>query len=217
MTVQAGVEAAPFDLLRTRLLQQAKKNGWRRIGFVSPHSACGKSTTVANLAFSLARQSDTRTLALDFDLRRQGLTRLLNQSPTNNLWEVLEGQIPFSDHSVRHGSNVAFGFNSTYSPKASEILQSAKTQEVLEEIEDQYEPDVMLFDLPPLMASDDNFGFLNKVDAALLLVAAEKTTMSQVDVAERQVAELTTVMGVVLNQCRYMSGAYGHEYGYYRS
>ena len=33
--------------------------------------------------------------------------------------------------------------------------------------------------------------------------------------AERQVAEITNVMGIVLNKCRYFDGAYGYEYGYH--
>ena len=211
----SGVDSAPFDLLRTRMLQQAKKNGWRRIAVVSPHGGCGKSTTVANLAFSLARQSDMRTLAFDFDLRRRGLTRLLEQSPANNLWQVLEGKVDFAENGQRFGTNVAFGLNAAPATQASEILQSGQTARVLDAIDARYAPDIVLFDLPPLMASDDNFGFLSRVDAALLMIAAEKTTMSQIDVAERQVADLTNVMGLVLNQCRFTSGAYGHDYGEY--
>lgn len=39
--------------------------------------------------------------------------------------------------------------------------------------------------------------------------------MSQIDVAERHVAELTNVMGLVLNKCRYPSKTRGHVYGKY--
>lgn len=215
MTLHGGPDAAPFDLLRTRLLQQAKQHGWRRIGFVSPHAGCGKTTATANVAFSLARQTETRALILDFDLRRRGLTELFRQKLSRGMADVLEGRATFADHGLRYGMNVAFGFNGTTVKTASEILQSAKTQEVLDTLQATYEPTVMLFDLPPLMASDDNFGFLQTIDAALIITAAEKTTMSQIDVAERQVADLTNVMGIVLNQCRYTDGAYGHEYNYY--
>ncbi|MEM6593754.1 MAG: CpsD/CapB family tyrosine-protein kinase [Pseudomonadota bacterium] len=215
LTFHGGPLSGAFDLLRTRMLQQAKQNGWRRIAVVSPHSGCGKTTTVANLAFNLARRADTRTIAFDFDLRRHGLTNILRQRPTQGMADVLEGRVPFAEHGLRQGMNVAFGLNGKPVKTASEVLQSSKTQEVLTEIQEAYAPDLMLFDLPPLMASDDNFGFLSHVDAALVLVAAEKTSMSQIDVAERHVAELTNVMGIVLNQCRYTSGAYGHEYNYY--
>lgn len=214
-TLEGGPESAPYDMLRTRMLQQAKKHGWRRVAIVSPHSDCGKSTVTANLAFNLERQHKLRSMIFDFDLRRAGLTKILNQRHSNGMADVLEGQVSFAEHGQRLGANVAFGFNNGRVQSPAEILQSSQTKEVLDEIEATYAPDIMLFDMPPLMASDDNFGFLQNVDAALLLVAAEKTTMSQIDVSERHIAELTNVMGIVLNKCRYMSGAHGHEYEYY--
>lgn len=215
VTYQGGQDSAPFDLLRTRMLQQVRQNKWRRIAFVSPHSNCGKTTAVANLAFSLSRQPDVRTLIFDFDLRQYGLTKMLRQKPAYGMADVLEGRVSFADHARRHGRNVAFGFNLSSVRTASEILQSPKTSEFLDALQTIYQPDLMLFDMPPLMASDDNFGFLQNMDAALLMTTAEKTTMSQIDVAERQVADLTNVMGIVLNGCRYTDGAYGHEYDYY--
>lgn len=213
---EGGVDSAPFDLLRTRMLQQARQNGWRRIALVSPHSNCGKSTTAANLAFSLARQRNLNSIIFDFDLRRAGLTRIMGQRPPLGMADVLEHKTEFSEQGRRYGANIAFGLNGgSRSSFPSELLQSPATGQVLEDITTQYEPDIMLFDMPPLMASDDNFGFLQNVDCALILVTAEKTPMSQIDVAERHVAELTNVMGIVLNKCRYTSGAHGHEYDYY--
>lgn len=211
-----GSESAPFDLLRTRMLQQAKQNGWKRVALVSPHSNCGKSTTTANLAFGLARQRDLHSVIFDFDLRRAGLTRILGQRPPAGMADVLEGRTAFADHARRYGGNLAFGLNGgVKTPNPSELLQSPRTSTVLDEIAAKFSPDILLFDMPPLMASDDNFGFLQNVDCALIMVAAEKTSMSQIDVAERHVAELTNVMGIVLNKCRYTSGAHGHEYDYY--
>ncbi|MBL4757631.1 MAG: CpsD/CapB family tyrosine-protein kinase [Rhizobiales bacterium] len=215
-TFEGGKESAPYDMLRTRVLQQAKHNDWRRVAIVSPHSNCGKSTIAANLAFSLSRQRDRRSIVLDLDLRRSGLTKILDQSGPYGMGDVLGGQVSFADHAKRYGPNVIFGFNNgTTIQTPSEILQDARAKEILDQIEATYEPDLMLFDMPPLMASDDNFGFLQNVDAALLVVAAEKTSMAQIDVAERHIAELTNMMGIVLNKCRYMSGAHGYEYDYY--
>ncbi|MGV6849933.1 MAG: CpsD/CapB family tyrosine-protein kinase [Marinibacterium sp.] len=211
-----GPAGAPYDMLRTRMLQQARHNGWKRIALVSPHSGCGKSTSAVNLAFSLSRQSELRSVILDLDLRRSGMTRIMGQQGPFGMAEVLQGEAGFADHARRYGSNVAFGFNSGARVQtAAEILQSTRTADTLADIQQVYAPDIMLFDMPPLYASDDNFGFLQNVDAALILVAADKTAMSQIDLAERHVAELTNVMGLVLNKCRYNTGAYGHEYDYY--
>lgn len=215
-TVDTGVDSAPFDLLRTRMLQQANQHGWKRIAIVSPHAGCGKSTATINLAFGLARQSGLYSIIFDFDLRRAGLSKIIGQRPPQSVADVLQGTANFSDQARRYGSNVAFSLsNEDKVATPSEILQSRTTADVLDQISATYTPDIMLFDMPPLMASDDNFGFLQNVDAAIIMVAAEQTSMTQIDVAERQVAELTNVMGIVLNKCRYTSGAHGHEYDYY--
>lgn len=216
LALEGGQESAPFDMLRTRMLQQAKQHGWKRIAIVSPHSNCGKSTMAANIGFSLSRQRNIYSIVLDFDLRRAGLSKLLGQHSAFGMDDVMERKADFADAAKRYGPNVAFGLNTGSKVKnPSEILQSSQTSEVLAEISTAYEPDIMLFDMPPLMASDDNFGFLENVDCALILVAAEKTPMSQIDVAERHVAELTNVMGIILNKCRYPSKAHGYEYDYY--
>lgn len=215
MTFRSSKDSTPYDILRTRLVQQAQANGWRRIAITSPHSACGKTTTCANLAFGLGRQTGLRSVVLDFDLRRSGLGRILGQKGEIPMEDVLSGRVPFKDVAMRHGPNLAFGLGFGTSHRSAETLQSDQTRRVLEEIEAEYQPDLMLIDLPPMSASDDNFGFLNRIDAAIIVAEAEQTTMTQIDVAERQVAELTNVAGVVLNKCRYVNGAYGYEDGYY--
>lgn len=216
-TLEPGNESAPFDLLRTRVLQLCKQNSWRRVAIVSPHAACGKSTTTLNLVFSLERQQDQRVLAFDFDMRRAGLTKMLGQTPAHGVSELLEGQVTFAEQGLRYGNNVGFslsGVNRVKNP--SEILQSKQTTALLDQVEATYQPSLMLFDMPPLLASDDNFGFLQNVDCALIMVAAEETRMSQIDLAERQVAELTNVMGIVLNKCRHMGHSqYSYDYTSY--
>ncbi len=208
---ESGPDAAPYDMLRTRMLQQARKNNWRRVAIVSPHAGCGKTTTAANLVFSFSRQKDLRCIILDLDLRRIGLGKALDQKRTYSMADVLERRVSFADHGLRYGTNVAVGLNSTTASSPSELLQSQQTRDVLAEIEAAYQPDLMIFDMPPLMSSDDNYGFLKNVDCALILAEADTTTIEQVDAAERQVADLTNVLGVVLNKCRYNEGAYGYE------
>lgn len=216
MDSQNRRDRAPFDLLRTRMLQMCKQNNWHRVALVSPHAGCGKSTTAANLAFSLSRQSELNSIVFDFDLRRAGLSRLLGHRPRNGMAAVLEERVEFGDVGLRYGDNLAFGLlEDSRIATPSELLQSSRTAGVLNRLETRYGPDLMLFDMPPLMSSDDNYGFLQNVDCALILVAAEETAMAQIDVAERQVSELTNVLGVVLNKCRYTSGAFGHSYENY--
>lgn len=212
---QSGPAAVPYDILRTRVIHQAQVNSWRRIAVVSPHSSTGKTTTVANLAFGLSRQEGIRSIIMDADLRRSELGRLLGQKGDIPMSDVLEGLVPFPEAARRYGNNLIFGLGFGTAENPSEVLQGQRAQSVLKAIEETYAPDLVIFDMPPLSASDDNLGFLTQVDAALIIVEAGKTSTKQFDIAERQVSDLTNVMGVVLNKCRYMSGAYGYEEAYY--
>jgi Mrp family chromosome partitioning ATPase len=214
-SLAGGGDATPYDMLRTKMLQQILSNKWRRVALTSPYSGCGKSTTTANLAFSLGRQEDLRTIVIDFDMRRRGLAEILKQTGNHSMADVIQGSVPFHEHALRYGKNVIFGLNYTPTRNPAEILQSRRAIEFLEQLEVDYKPDVILFDTPPLMMSDDSHGFLRNVDCALLLAAAEETSIDHIDVAEQQLAELTSVMGIVLNKCRYISGTFGNEYGSY--
>lgn len=214
-SLAGGGDATPYDMLRTKMLQQILSNKWRRVALTSPYSGCGKSTTTANLAFSLGRQEELRTIVIDFDMRRRGLAEILKQTGSHSMADVIQGSVPFHEHALRYGKNVIFGLNYAPTRNPAEILQSRRAIEFLEQLEADYKPDVILFDTPPLMMSDDSHGFLRNVDCALLLAAAEETSVDHIDVSEQQLAELTSVMGIVLNKCRYISGTFGNEYGSY--
>ncbi|MEM8629720.1 MAG: CpsD/CapB family tyrosine-protein kinase [Pseudomonadota bacterium] len=214
MSWEGGVKAAPYDMLRTRFLKEMSRQGWKRLAITSPTSGCGKTTTCANLAFSLSRQTDLRTIIFDCDLRRSALAKTLGQSGTTNMHEVLEGRVDFAKHAVRIGDNVLLGLSHRSAPDPSELLQSRRAAEVLDQIEQQYQPDVMIFDMPPLLVNDDTIGFSGKVDCAMLIAMAELSTIEDVDVAEKELAAHTNVLGVVLNRCRYSAGQYGYDYEY---
>lgn len=211
VTLEASADSLPFDLLRTRIMQQATKEGWRRIAILSPHSASGKSTLTTNLAFSFGRQPDVKTLVLDFDMRRPSLARMLDCQPRHSMSDVIDGRVAFADHAIRHQANLAFGLNRVGVKNASELLQGRDTVRLLAELDEVWKPDFMLFDMPPLLATDDALGFLTQVDAALIVAEAERTPISQIDAAEAQVAELTHVLGVVLNRCNYADKDAGTE------
>ncbi len=207
-------QATPFDLMRTKVVQQCKAKGWKRLVITSATPKCGKTTITANLAFSLARQSDLRIMVIELDLRRPSLAKVLGLKEPHYFAKVLAGQEAAEDHLVCHNGNLAFGTNIAAEANPSELLQSIQTREKLQALEDFYKPDLTIFDTAPLLASDDTIGFLEYVDAALLIAAAEQTTIEELDVAESEVSEMTEVMGVVLNKCRYMDREEAYDYGY---
>lgn len=207
-----GQEAVQFDVMRTRTLREIRANGWKRMVITSPSAGCGKSTVALNLALSLARQPGLRVVAIETDLRRPSFARLLGIRETHSFGEVLMGTGRIRDNAVRIGHNLAV-FSTRHSVRnPSDLFQSAVVPEILAEIEELYAPTLMIFDMPPLLVSDDTLAFLQYVDCALLVAAAGQTTIKEIDLCERELASQTNTMGVVLNKCRYMGRDYGAEY-----
>lgn len=210
-----GRDAAPYDMLRSRTIRILKDKGWRRLAITSPEAGCGKSTVALNLALSLARQKDLKVMLLDLDLRRPSLQRMLGFVPEKSLHEYLDGAAEFQQCAARMGENLIVALNAAPSRRPAELLQSQATRDALDAVERRWRPDMVIFDMSPMLASDDNVGFLGNVDCALMIAAAESTTLPNIDICEKEIAQLTNVLGVVLNKCRYADDSVGYDYGIY--
>lgn len=209
-----GSLASAFDVLRTRVLQQMQANNWRRLAITSPTTGCGKSTVALNLAFSLARQPERRVLLAELDLRRPSLRTTLGIRDEVDFAAVLDGRAEFSACARRYGPNLAVACNSHPGKAPSELLQSSSVPAALAQIEADYAPEIMIFDEPPVMAGDDVLAFTAHVDAVLIVAAAESTTVKQIDLCERELAQQTNIIGVVLNKCRYDADVHDYSYNY---
>lgn len=212
VAADGGRPAMDFDVIRTRMMQVMQANGWKKVAITSPTASCGKSTMVMNLAFSLSRHRDHKTMVLEMDLRKPSLARAMQIPGERQFSRVLEGRAPFEDHAVRIDHNLIFATNMNAVDGSAELLQSQKTAAVLEDLSARYAPDMMIFDMPPMLTGDDTMAFLARVDCVLLLAAAEQTSIKQIDKCERDIASQTNVMGVILNKCRYMDRDNAYDY-----
>jgi len=208
----SGPETNSIDMLRTRVVQLMRQNDWKRVAVTSPDKAAGKSTTCANLLVSLARQADRRTILCDLDMRRPSIAGIFGQKGEEGFAAVLAGRVPFEQQAVRFGETAAIAMNYHPERNPSEILLSDRTTQVLAQIEKTYQPDIMIFDMPPMLVTDDAMAFLKNVDCCILVAGAESTTIEQIDTCEKEIAGQTNVLGVVLNKCRHMESGYGYDY-----
>ena len=202
--------SAAFDMLRTRVLQIMRQNNWTSVAVTSPTAGCGKTVVALNLAFSLAHQKDCRTLLLELDLKRSRVNHLLGASNAPSVERLLKGLAPAEGVFVRYAENLAIAANTRPVGLSSELLQSSRTGDVLKEMRRRLQPDVIVYDLPPMLCSDDVMAFLPNVDCAILVAAAEATKLPEVDLCERDLSERTNLLGVVLNKCRYTQDEYGY-------
>ena len=60
----------------------------------------------------------------------------------------------------------------------------------------------MIYDTPSILVGDNTRAFLKNVDCALIVVRANNTKYGHFDACEREIAEYTNVLGVVLNAFR---------------
>ncbi|WP_425041431.1 CpsD/CapB family tyrosine-protein kinase [Primorskyibacter sp. S187A] len=212
MTLHTGQAATHFDVMRTKTLQTMRANNWRRLAITSPSPSAGKSTIALNLAFSIARQPDLRAILAELDLRRPSIGKTLNITPPHGIADVLRGRVDFADQALCHNDNMAFSLSKGSVGNTAELLNSAEIVNQLADIEARFAPDVMIFDMPPMLVNDDMMAFAGQVDCVLLVAAAETTTVKEIDTCERELASQTNVMGVALNKCRYMGPDYGYSY-----
>ena len=199
-----------FDILRTKVLRTMQRNGWTSLGITSPTSGCGKTTLALNLAFSLAHQPDVRTVLVELDLRRPSMARQIGLKAPQSMASVLQGTRGVAESFVRYGDNLAIGTNAQSVRNSAELLMNGRTAEGIAAIKRAFLPDIIVYDLPPMLQSDDVMAFLPQLDCVLLVAGAEKSRLDEVDKCEKDLADQTNVLGVVLNSCRYMSEDFGY-------
>jgi len=182
LTLNAESQSNPFDILRTKAFLLMRQNGWTRMAITSPNPSCGKSTTACNLAVGFSRQRENRTMLFDMDLRKPNISNLMGHKPERGIKRLLTGEISPQDQMLCLRGNVALSMSPRSVPDSTQLLLSQ---------------------MPPMLSTDDARAFLKNVDCALIVARAEQTKMSQLDQCEREVAQQTNVLGIVLNNCRH--------------
>ncbi len=193
-----------FDLLRTRLRQTVKQHGWVNVAVASPTSGCGNTFTAAHLAASLSRVPSSRTVLMDFNMRRPGVARTLDMAAgePGSLRDFLAGDMAISDYIQRTGDTLAVGLNATVEDDAAEILQDPATAHSLAEMRAALLPDIVLYDMPPLLGYDDTSAFLPQLDGVLLVSDGTQTMARHLKECERVLDGQVPLLGVILNRAR---------------
>jgi len=197
-----------FDMMRTKVLRSATQDKWGTLAITSPTAGCGKATIALNLAVSLAKQDELRVVLMDLDLRRPRIARILGHRPEFTTQDFLTSSCRLEEFFVRIGNNLAIGASPENVAHPAELLQDTRTAWALKRLRHSLGCDIVIYNLPPMLVSDDCIGFLPNVDVVMLVIAAEATTTAEIDVCERELTEQSKLLGVVLNKCRYKPEQY---------
>lgn len=189
-----------IDDLRTQLLQTLQVEVWNRIAITGPTYGCGATFTAVQLALSISRIPDCRTMLMDLNQRRPGIAREMGLRAPGDIRALLGGRARPEDYLLRLSETLAVGLSDARAANASEVLHAKRTAEQLDMLIDALCPDVVLYDLPPMLEHDDLEAFLPQVDGVLIVADAGRTTARQIDECERRLAGKTNLLGVILNR-----------------
>ncbi len=198
------------DMLRTRLMGTHGGNRCDTLAITSPRGGCGKTTLALNLAFSFAQQTNFRVALLDLDLRRPSVARLLGHDRPCDLKSFLRGHRSMAESLLRHDESLVFALNTQRVASAAELLMECIPGTAVPMMREGLDLDLIILDLPPMLAADDVLAILPSVDRVLLVAAAGETTMSEIDICERDLSQHGKLAGTVLNKCRYLPDRYGY-------
>ncbi len=216
---QSSAVAEAYRVLRTNLIFSAVDSRGRALLVTSANPGEGKTTTVANLAASLALNG-AKVLAVDGDLRRPALHTHFGVPKTPGLSDLIVGKCQASQAiqttRLKGLQVLPCGY---IPPNPAELLGSASMRLVVEALKSHY--DWVLIDTPPVLAMADTPVLCPLVEGVILVVAAEASRRPAIQRAIDQILGIGgKVTGVVLNRVNLERNSYyyGQYYGeYYRS
>jgi succinoglycan biosynthesis transport protein ExoP len=207
-----------FRLLRTNLqfLDSAKES--RSFVLTSANQGEGKTTTVSNLAVTIA-DTDTRVVLIDADLRRPQVHRQFGIDGSVGLTDVLIGSVALDDALQQWGGgDLAILPAGTIPPNPSELLQSADMIQLLDLLGTRF--DIILLDTPPVVPVADAAILAARSSGAIMVVAEGRTRRHQLEKAVTQLEQVHgRLFGVVSNferrnaKTTYGYGEYSPEAG----
>jgi receptor protein-tyrosine kinase len=218
-----------FRMLRTSIRMQFAIEAPRTIAITSWAEGEGKTTVVSELALAMSA-GGTKTLAVDADIHRGGLSRLLTGTTDGRvepgLTDYLLRAVEPEDAVI--GVSAAAARASVRSDRRepdlelmpcgqpvtnlSNLLETSGGKATLPELRSSYE--LVIIDTPPLSIGADAPAIAARVDGVILILDLTTATTSGLRRALRQLESANaTILGMVTNKDPHHVSA---SYSYYR-
>ena len=207
-------EIDSYKVLRTQVSQLTKKEGKNTIMITSARPGEGKTLTAINLALSFAMEFDQTVLLVDCDLKQQSIHKILGIESRQGLADYLVNGTDLSQLIMWPGiEKFTLISGGRTIAEASEVLSSAKMKALMSEIKSRYHDRYIFFDMPPVLSVTDALAFAPLVDAILMVVRADKTSIQDIKKAVDLIPK-EKFLGFVLNGHKApLKPYYGAYYG----
>jgi protein-tyrosine kinase len=201
--VLAGAEPpvlSAYKILRTRVRRRMLAHQWRSVGLSGAAEGAGKTLTAINLAMVFAQDSRSPCVLVDLDLVRPKIGEYLGMRFDKGLSDYLLGEAQIEDivYSVEVPGLTVVP-NGRPVQQSSELLATPRMTDLVRYLESLRQQPTIIYDLPPLLMSDDVLVFSPHMDCVLDVVAVGVTSRASIERSKEILAELN-VVGVVLNR-----------------
>lgn len=192
--------AEAYRTLRTNIQFSSLDTPLRTILATSTAPDEGKTTTIANLAVTMA-QAEQRVILVDCDLRRPSLHEVFglpNEAGLTTMMLQDGGKVPVQKTEVPGLMVITSG---PLPPRPADILGSKRMEFVIAQLREH--ADVVLFDTPPVNAVTDAAVLATKVDGVLLVFRSGTTKRDRAREARRLLEKVNAnIVGVVLTDVK---------------
>lgn len=193
-------QSAIFRMLRTQVLQKMRTNDWQTLAVTSPTANEGKSVVASNLAVAIAMELNQTVMLVDMDLRKPSLSQYFDLGAKLGLVDYLQKDIDLKDVLVNPGiKRMVILPGVGRAEDSAELLSSPKMANLVEDLKAQYDSRLIIFDVPPLLQTDDVLLSSNYFDSSLLVL--EDGANREADIIRAlQFLDGTNLIGTVLNK-----------------
>ena len=173
----------------------------------------GKSSSALGIARSLSAMG-RRVLLVDADLRRASTGRSVGEPTAAGLADLLAGSTAIEEAIQRSGDG-SFSIVSAGTVNTSPLvlLSANHVEKVLDRFSKDH--DIVIIDGPPIMGLADAVLLARNVEAVLVVVEANRTLSSELDVAVSRLPQANVIGGVITKFDPKSAGVRYGGYDYY--
>lgn len=208
-----AVVSEQFRTIRTNIQFSMVDEELGTLAITSAGPSSGKSIISANLAATFANDGK-KVLLVDGDLRKPTVHKTFKVRNSDGLTSLLtEKESKLSDAIYRtHTEGLYILTSGAIPPNPAELLASKRMIELKKEMEELF--DLVIFDLPPVLAVTDAQVMTSKVDGTIFVAPKGLVNKEQVFQARDLLNKVNAnVLGAILNRVEKSDDNYYYYYG----
>ncbi|WP_225743737.1 CpsD/CapB family tyrosine-protein kinase [Marinilactibacillus sp. Marseille-P9653] len=208
----SSVVSEQFRTIRTNIQFSMIDETIKSIVVTSAGPASGKSLISANLAATFA-SGDQKVLLIDADLRKPTVHKTFKIKNDNGLTNLLTDKATGIMDVIHHSGHEGLYLitSGAIPPNPSELLSSNRMKSVCKEMYKNF--DIVIFDMPPVLAVTDAQIMASKVDGVLFVIPKNEVTKDQVLKSKELLENVqANVLGSILNKVDKTEDSYFYYY-----